>query len=183
MNRGRFWSSTIVAALVAMYACGGGGPPKEYVYVEDFEVLCDEVPCGWERVAGGESQATWVETIHPGEHGLRLSGETSVRGPGSEDEVEPFYTSDVRAVLAARCDGGSELVVEVIFAGENGEPVVQHTTVAPYADWTGPTHGWLDGASDIRATRVLAVGITKTGAGTCEISDLVLEVVDHTPVC
>lgn len=171
----------IVGALVGFVACRP--EPAARIHEEDFETLCDGVPCGWERTSGRADQATWIETIHPGEHGLRLEGETSVRGPGGPP-LPSFDPRFLSLALTARCDAGSSLRVEVAITDDAGDTFFGFAIVTPAAEWEPPVPVTL--TTDIlraNATRVMAVGISKTGEGVCEVSELAIDKSSFTPGC
>lgn len=175
--RARFsWPWVGVALLLAIVACEREGLAPRF-YRADFEQVCDGVPCGWERTSGDPSQATWIETIHPGERGLRLEGEVNLRGPGaSADQV--WAPDLLSALLTARCDLGSQLHVDVVMADETGASFSATATFNPAAEWRNPIETSLTIVSEPRANaaRVIAVGISKTGLGVCEISELIIDV-------
>lgn len=176
------WAWMLVAALVAMIACGPDELEPPF-YFEDFETLCEGVPCGWERTSGDASQVTWVETIHAGEHGLRLDGTASVRGPGSEP-TGAFPLDSLSLDLTARCDAGSVLEIDLVLADEAGRPFSASALAAPAEEWS--RSGALEITAETalaNATRVMAIGITKTGAGACEVSDIVVDARVFTPGC
>lgn len=176
-----------VALLLAVMACAPEDEPPRF-YREDFETLCDGAPCGWQRIVGEPDQAVWVETIHPGEHGLRLVGDVTVRGPGTMATDDPIVTAALALQLAARCDLGSSLRVDVVLADPFGAQFSGTTSpaLAPAAEWTEPTIVFptFGGAppSDF-ASRVVAIGITKAGAGACEISDIAIDELLPGPGC
>lgn len=164
-----------VALLVGILACTPSGRPRHYF--ESFEELCMGVPCGWQRSSGTAEQATWVETIHPGEHGLRLTGEVSVRGEGSE--IPSGATASLLLVgVVARCDPDSWLSVDLVLTDDLGNDIMGSAVLSPGREWTAPTVAAPTYTSTLTSdvvTRVVAIGITKHGAGSCEISELAIE--------
>jgi hypothetical protein len=166
----------LVATLLAMLACDPDLPPTRF-YDEDFETLCDGTPCGWERTSGDETQATWIETIHPGEHGLRLEGQASVRGTNAGATTgDAFAVETLSVELTARCDLGSQLRVDLVLADEFGETFIASALAAPEAAWSPPPGVTVvTDAFAARAARVTAVGIAKTGPGACEISAIAID--------
>lgn len=173
-----------VSILLAIVACGPADAPQRF-YDEDFEELCDGVPCGWERTSGAADQATWIETIHPGEHGLRLEGEVSVRGPGTE--VGETIDSSVLFVRAyVRCDLDSELRLDVVIADDFGGTYDASALLSPAETWEAPYEAALEGDAPTlpgNAVHVVAVGLAKTGPGTCEISELIIDTTELSPGC
>ncbi len=174
----------LVGLLLAVMACAPEDLPPRF-YREDFETLCEGVPCGWSRTTGNDDQAIWVETIHPGEHGLRLTGEVSVRGAGAMGE-EPVLVGAMQVQLDARCDLGSELRVDLVVADELGNQVTGSAAFAPPAEWEAPLIAPPSFASaplSGTVSRVVAIGIAKTGAGACEISDVAIDESFGVPGC
>jgi len=155
-----------LGALVAGYACEPTVVTR--AYLQDFEgERCDGAPCGWERSTGTPEQATWVETIHPGEHALRLSGIVSVRGPGSDVVL---VGPDVILQMTARCDPGSNLAVDVIVVDELGTRPLRVDPIA--ADAWSLTSVTLGGGGDISNSRIAAIALIKTGSTSCEIGEI-----------
>lgn len=155
-------------------ACGPGAPPA-YLYFEDFETVCDGSPCGWERSSGEPDQATWVETIHPGEHALRLTGEVGVRGPAGSPEERAILGSGIGGCVVARCDAGSRLQFDVLLEDALVGSVVGTVRLLPPSEWSGPTTADLTLDDDVSDASVTAVLITKTGPGACEVGEIVFE--------
>ena len=178
------WPWLVLAALLAMLACDPGLRPIRF-YDEDFEALCDGTPCGWERTSGDATQATWIETIHPGEHGLRLRGQASVRGTSvGETTGEVFLVESLSVELTARCDIGSELRVDLVLADELGNTFTASALAAPEPLWSAPLGALVTtDAFGASATRVVAVGIAKTGPGACEISAIAIDSVPLADGC
>ncbi len=156
-----------VATIIVGYACQPAVVTR--AYLEDFEgELCEGAPCGWERATGTAEQATWVETIHPGEHALRLTGMVSVRGPGSDT---PLLGPDVQLRMTVRCDPGSALDVDIIIVDELGTRPLNFTPVA--GDSWGATVLTLGrGGGVISNSQIAAISIRKTGSTACEIGDI-----------
>lgn len=163
-----------VALMLAFVACESDAPPR--FYRESFEMLCEGVPCGWSRTSGNADQATWIETIHPGEHGLRLIGDVSVRGPAVMGE-EPIALGAAFVRVTARCDTGSMLRVDVVLADTVGSQITGSALFTPPEDWSSPFDAALSADVPLSgtATRVIAIGIAKTGTGACEISEIAID--------
>lgn len=175
----------LLALLLAMMACAPEDEPPRF-YREDFETLCDGVPCGWQRIVGDEDQAVWVETVHPGEHGLRLTGNVTVRGPGTMDVDEPVVAAALSARVAARCDSGSTLRFDIVLADSLGTQSTSSTAHSPPAEWGEPLVFWPSPVPEPASgtlSRVVAIGITKAGAGACEISDIAIDDLLPGPGC
>jgi hypothetical protein len=161
-----------VGLLLGLLACDPDDfPPR--IYLEDFETLCDGVPCGWERSAGEPGQARWVETVHPGEHALRLEGEVSVRGPAAAEDARTTSSTELSARLAMRCEPGNTVRLDVLLVDELG--------TTHQASGNGTAEPEWEAATDVRLTteatawsraRVTGVVLTKTGDGVCEIGEL-----------
>jgi hypothetical protein len=177
MKRRKRWPWLVLATLLAMVACDPVLPPTRF-YEEDFETLCEGAPCGWERTSGDVTQATWVETIHPGEHGLRLEGQASVRGTSAGELRDAVATQLLQVELTARCDPGSQLRVDLVLADEVGAMFSASALAVPQPEWARPV-GVMVTSDSFRAntTRVMAVGIAKTGPGACEISEIAVDAV------
>lgn len=175
MRRAQRWPWLAVGLLLSMIACYADAPSR--VYLEDFETLCDGSPCGWERARGTADQATVVSTIHPGEHGLRLTDEVSVRGPGSTDDAETIFGSFIDARVVARCDARSTLTMNVL-AVETSTGIVWTATaiISAQEEWSDvvrPTALNFDGSP--AAARITAIVLTKSGSGACEIDEIVID--------
>lgn len=166
------WS--IVVFLIGILACDPDPRPRR-IYLEDFEALCDGIPCGWERSTGTADQARWVSTIHPGEHGLRLEGEVTVRGPGSGAADQPASTASLSARLAARCDADSSLRLDVLLVDSTGASYSASGMTMTTARWDRPTLITLSLGGSPSDGRVSGVVITKMGSGVCEIGEIVVD--------
>ncbi len=170
-----------VVIVLAFIACDPDAVPERY-YREDFESLCESVPCGWERVRGDADQAQWISTIHPGEHALRLVGEVSVRGPGSEPIASPPSVNDLFVQLSGHCDIGSAIRIDVVMLDEFGRTfngTLSTSIRDPFessSEWTSiDARLTYDDASATTAASVIAIGITKTGPGVCDLSEIVID--------
>jgi hypothetical protein len=121
-------------------------------------------------------QATVVSTVHPGEHGLRLEGVVSVRGPGSTEDADTIFGSAIDARVVARCDPGSTLTMDVL-AVEPGSGIVwtATTTIATQDEWTDPIPVLLELDGSPAGARITAVVLSKTGAGACEIDEIAID--------
>lgn len=171
----RRWPWLVVAALLAMVACRPGPPPTR-LYDEDFETLCDGAPCGWERTHGDATQAIWVETIHAGEHGLRLDGQVSVRGTRSGAPADPVPVETLSVELTACCDIGNELRVDLVLIDEHGGTFTASAFAMPAREWSPPLGAPIVSRGGLaEVAGVMAVAITKTGPGACEISELAID--------
>jgi hypothetical protein len=181
LRRWGVWA--FVWSLAAYSACSD--PPPPTIYYEDFESLCEGVPCGWERTRGEEAQATWIETIHEGEHGLRLSGEVTVHGPATIVEDDGFLGT-LTLHTAARCDAGSGLRIDLVFADAFGGRYNGFAQLGALPEWTDEvdvrTLAW-ESTMPGTITDVLGVTITKTGEGACEISSVLVSDVPFEPGC
>lgn len=172
MRGRRLWFFAL--GIAAYAACAD--PPPPTIYFEDFETLCDGTPCGWGRTSGDETQATWVETIHEGDHGLRLSGEVMVQ---SEEVAvdDGGFVSNVMLHAPARCDAGSSVRVDIVVSDSFGARYTGRVQLAAFPNWgeAPPDQqvGWVDAVPGNIAS-VVAIAITKEGLGACEISSIML---------
>ena len=165
--------SWAVALAIGLGACGPD-EPRPHVYFEDFETECDGAPCGWERSAGDADQATWIETIHPGEHALRFVGEVTVRGPAAPPMSRLATSGAIFATLVARCDVGSALAMDVVLNDATLGAVVARASIVAREEWdTVDVAMMTDGA--FTSATVSAVVITKSGGGACEIGEIVID--------
>ena len=177
MSRRSVICAQVVAILVVSAAVACDPQRAQRFYHETFEELCDGTPCGWERSAGTAEQAIWVETLHPGEHGLRLTGEVTVRGPGS---TETSASDDLSMDVSVRCDPGSSLSTVVLIDDTTGErtlPASPPGTIVGIgggdSEWHSRTLYLGPGTGTFNA-RIVAVVLIKTGAGECEIGDILI---------
>jgi len=159
----------VLAGIVAGYACE---PDRRVpMYLEDFEgELCEGSPCDWSRTSGTPGQATYVETIHPGEHALRLTGDVNVRGPGSDVTLPG---PEIRVRMTVRCDAGARLTVGVIISDDLGTRPLRFEAFAP-TRWAETTVT-VGGGGEIAMSRLAAVELTKTGSGSCELAEIMIE--------
>jgi len=183
----------LAISFVVAGACGGDPPTVVRLASDGFETRCgSELPCGWEQVAGADGQARYETTFHPGDHGLLLEGGgVTVRGPGGSGARSAIFTvGSLRAQLAARCDAGNMLTIDVgIVDASSASPRFVDSLEGrstPPARWedspfgvvlTSPTalaEGGLGMASGY-SVRVTSVTITQTGSGRCEISDIQID--------
>lgn len=148
-------------------------------FVEDFETLCDGAPCGWERSAGAEGDVTYVSTIHPGIHGLRLRNTVSARGPGGPARL---LEGDLFSSVTATCDPGATLDITVVVSSELGG-ITTYSSPLFFGDGDDfqriETPIRVDGFIGQTVT-VQAVILEKRGSGTCTVDDVLL---DTTPFC
>lgn len=171
----RRWPWVVVSVFVAMVACEGRVFP-ERAYHEEFETLCDGTPCGWEVSRGDPSQATWVTTLHPGEHALRLTGEVIVRGPGAMEEAPDAIQLVAPSLhVAARCDAGSRLQLTVLATDRAGVPARASVEVPTDTEWSGASIVSLMLDTTVVDARVTAVVIEKTGTGSCEVAEITID--------
>lgn len=138
------------------------------LYSEDFEVLCEGTPCGWVRSVGTPDQATWVETVHPGEHALRLTGDVTVHGPGS-DAASPV-SGTLWLQITVRCDLGSFLTADIVINDATGSRPYRHSVEAQQ-DWTQDICEIFTGGGP----RIVAIRLTKRGTGVCEIANIMID--------
>jgi hypothetical protein len=166
------WS--IVVFVVAAVACEDSA--RTALYWEDFESVCDGAPCGWERLRGDANQAIWVETLHAGEHGLALTGEVAVRGPGSET-VEPVSAVILNVSVMGRCDAGSELEIDLALEDTFGASHIATAAPEMSSEWRPAVTTLLrfERSPPVGVVRVTQIGVRKTGRGSCEITDLVVD--------
>lgn len=161
-------------------------PDSEFFYEERFETLCDGSPCGWLVGAGPVGSVLWVETL-PGEHGVALYGDrVAILGPTEgEEAMEGLDPDSITAFLAARCDEGANLDIDVSVAD------LTTGTISSFRGTVTPSSAWTDGLSTTPLLRlgggaplgaffvdVVAIRILKNGPGVCEIDELGLTAVD-----
>ncbi|MGE0786515.1 MAG: hypothetical protein AB7S26_12665 [Sandaracinaceae bacterium] len=160
--------------IVSALACDPV-PAPALMYSEDFESVCDGAPCGWSQRTGEPSQATYVETFHPGEHGLRLSGSVSVRGPEAPEDALRLRGSSVTFEAATRCDLGSFLTATVVIRTDAGEMFDASALVTSEPEW-GRSGVRLDFIDTIVGGHVASVILDKEGGGVCEVSDMTVDI-------
>jgi hypothetical protein len=185
----------LIFAILAVIACNEPRPPDEFLWEETFEEPCDDgVPCGWERIGGSAEDVRYVETsLHPGEHGIALSGEGSVRGAGGESMQVAFNLGTLEARIVGRCDAGAGIDVEVgieqlapldagsafddtmpatIFLPESWSEASQSIPVTSASAFVDGGVGSMPGLQELRITSVV---LTMNGPGTCEIAEILID--------
>ena len=186
----RVAGKTMVGAFLIALACGDDSSGRQPIVRADFEDRCGDVPCEWEQTSGDSSQARYIETIHPGEHGMALSGDgVSIRGPGGDVTTTTFTFGSLEARLVARCDAGDSLsivlgVIDETAAGGPRPDMLQGRAVPPAAWGTG-TSATLTLASPLgdggfgggtgATLRITGLVITKNGPGQCEIAEITID--------
>jgi len=195
----RWMARACVALILGALACGDDdAPPNPRLLFEDFEERCGDLPCGWTRLEGDEDQARWVETLHPGEHGIRLSGSgVTVRGPGGEARTSALTFGSLQAELTAVCDPDASLVLQLGITEvlEGGGSPRSDTLEGPAtdvpSDWgettlvtltatTALVDGGFSGPTFSRPIRVTGITIQKRGPGECHIGRIVVDDVGAT---
>lgn len=194
----RWIARACIALIVGMLACGDDDAPGvPRLLYDDFEERCGDLPCGWTRLEGDEGQAVYVETIHPGEHGVRLSGSgVTIRGPGGMPRTSALTFGSLQMELTAICDPDSTLdlklaVTEVLEGGGSPRTDTLEGRVTPPSEWTGPilatltatsalSDGGFSGSTFGAPIRVTGVTIAKTGPGECYVDRLVVDDVGTT---
>jgi hypothetical protein len=163
----------LIAVVVSLGACRTRRRPRSIG--EDFETVCDGTPCGWERVRGSPIKRS-VETIHPGEHGLRLTGESRAR-----PSIGSFR--DPRRVVLARDDGDGALRSRQRDSrSTSSSPTTRRTTrrdrVSIHRSRLidgGTTFLNFEDGGDASVTHVTAIAIRKLGSGSCDVTNLAIE--------
>lgn len=172
-------------ALAAASALLSGCPQSaDYALVDGFEEACEgDVPCFWSMQAGSTGTVTWQETL-PGEHGLLLVGGPMaiLRDVPGVELAGGVDSSQITADIAARCDDGSELSIEVtVEALASGAPSLLVGSVSPPSDWDGTLDAVFltaDSGFSTFFNDVIAIRIVKDGTGTCEIDYFALRIQD-----
>jgi hypothetical protein len=187
---------SLIVAILAVFACNEPRPPDEFLWEETFEEACGGVPCDWERVGGTPDEARYVETsLHPGEHGIALVGDGSIRGPGGEPMQVSFTFGTLEARIVGRCDAGAGIDLEVGIEqldpldGGSAFDNTMRATIFPPETWSEASRSipitsasaFVDGGvgpppsglpPQIRITSVL---LTMNGPGTCEIAEILID--------
>lgn len=184
-----------LALLLGALACCDPNTEEEFLWLETFEDVCDDgLPCGWQRVDGSPDDVRYVSTsFHPGEHGIRLTGPATVRGPGSDGRAANFTLGSLEARFIARCDAGSsiEIVVGLRETTVSGMPSGRTDMTLPARVYPAPTwsttpettiitseSAFVDGGlgppvqGELEITSVL---LSKTGPGSCEVAELIID--------
>lgn len=169
------------------------GPTR--LYEESFEDVCvdestgAETPCGWSQIAGPEGGASWVDTIHPGEHGIRLAGEgTIVRGPAGMERTSVLRFGAVELYVSARCDVGTQLIVEAGLRDvETGASDTFRGRATPSDEWgngtivalvsdfalvDGGVSGGMFGSANVR---IDILSLRVSGGGACEVDHMIID--------
>lgn len=166
----------VAAALVIGLACQPDAFPDR-LFLDDFETLCDGVPCGWEQTGGDAGRARWVETIHPGEHALELTDEVTVRRTNITPPPDLLLaTSTIGVRAAVVCEEAARLELVILLAEGSGATREESVSLSSFGtEWeTLSPVLMLSGVVSDPAVR--AVILRKTGAGRCRIGELVIDV-------
>ncbi|MFK7984927.1 MAG: hypothetical protein AB8I08_02775 [Sandaracinaceae bacterium] len=170
------WPLLVAAALVIGLACQPDAYPTR-LFLDDFETLCDGVPCGWEQTAGESGRARWVETIHPGEHALELTDDVVVRRTGIVPAERPMVTTTLDVRVAATCDTGSTLELSLVVADATGatrDETLPLSFFSGESDWTNLSPAIVF-EMPLTDPVVRAVVLRKSGAGRCRIGELAID--------
>lgn len=180
MSRTSLIGARVVLAIIVVSSAIACEPQRtERFYHETFEGPCDggPPPCGWER-SMGPGEATWVETLLPGEHGLRLTGDVTVRGPGGTRTS----ASDLLSMrLSVRCDDSSNALSAVVVLSDATGTYTLPVPSPGVLVWSGElVTDWQERTLDLIGmgtfnTSIVAVVLMKTGAGSCEIGDILID--------
>jgi|GEM_PF-2253249 len=186
----------LLFALLLALACGEASPDQEFLWVDTFEDVCDDgLPCGWQRIDGAATDASFVETsFHPGEHGLRLDGTVTVRGPENDAGPVIFNLGSLEARFIARCDEGASIEIlvglrELTSDGlDTGRvDMTMPARVFPPTTWSAEpdstvitsesafVDGGLGSPPNTGTLQVTSVSLTKSGPGSCEIAELIID--------
>lgn len=183
----------LATLFVALTCCDDRPPPPAHLLIEELENRCGELPCEWAQITGEPGQARYVETFHPGDHGIRLDGSgVSVRGPGGEPDQVLVTFGTVQAQLTAVCDPGSDLTVRIGLtqAMDSGAATSRIDTlegqVSPPPEWGGIVilsltargalaDGGLSGTTLNGSFRVTGITVSKAGPGSCVVSRIVID--------
>ena len=191
----------VLLGIFGALACGDGPePPPNRILLERFETTCGDLPCGWSQVAGDPGDARYVSTFHPGEHALALSGSDVVaKGPGGAADGAQILFGSLQARIAARCDAGNTLVVRVVLnSSPDGGPVTYDELEGRFSPPTGYGSAsmiTLTAASTLNdggfgggpfgsflPVEVVAITVSKTGSGTCEIGEIIIDDIGSVPL-
>jgi hypothetical protein len=95
------------------------------------------------------------------------------------------YIPSLSLELAARCDLGTSLRVQVVVDdGTGGTSTLSTLAFTPEDEWSQLTLELTSSSFTAEdATRVIAVGIVKTGLGVCEISEMIIDEEPYYPGC
>ncbi len=181
-----------VWAIVGLLACRGP-ETRELLFSEGFEELCDGAPCGWTQVAGASEDVRFIATIHPGEHGFSLRGDSALRFDAMVPPAPLTITMGAIEVAAsARCDAGGRIEVEAgVVDGFTGTADTFRGVLLPPTDWGATAFtplvgddalspdGGLGGGSlgtvVVDNARLLALTLRHLGSGACEIDHITLD--------
>jgi len=178
-----------LAMLLALACRDPVGDPPVHLYLESFEEVCDDVPCGWAQLEGPAGTVRFVSTVHPGEHGLRLDAGVAARGPASTARSARAMFGTLQAALSARCDPGATLVLEAAvratardvvdtFRGRASPPEVWSdviTTTTLTGDLAGVDGGIGDAFGGPVDIRIDGLTLRVEGSGRCEVDHLVID--------
>lgn len=183
-GRERVATRALVAAMLCAIACRQGTGEDPPFYLEDFESQCDGLPCGWEQIEGDRGQSRYVETIHPGEHGVELRGEgVTIRGEAMVEGTVSVSFSTVQALVVARCDRGDALTIRLAVVDlSSGAIDTMVGAVSPAEDWEETPTVSLTGTGALSPMsitgpnlRFTGITVSKTGTGACQISEIAID--------
>lgn len=181
--------------VLAAVACGEPRPAQEFLWEETFEEVCDsDLPCGWEQIGGAPGDARYVmTTFHPGVHGLSLTGDASVRGPGGESGFSNFQFGSLEVRVTGRCDESAGINILLGLAETLPDGTIGRVDMTMPASIFPPST-WAETSASIVVTsvgaftdaglapplpsgmlRVTSVTLTMNGPGTCEIAEILID--------
>jgi hypothetical protein len=182
-------------SVLAALACDETQSPQAFLWEETFEEVCDDdLPCGWAQVGGAPGDARYVmTTLHPGEHGLSLTGDASVRGPGGPSDFSNFQFGSLEVRVTGRCDAAAGISVLLGLAETNPDGTIGRVDMTMPASIFLPAT-WAETSESIVVTsegaftdaglsppltagtlQVTSVTLTMNGPGTCEIAEILID--------
>ncbi len=174
--------------LIALFliACPGNAPFR--IVVESFEDVCEgDSLCEFEQVDGEPGDVTWIETIHPGEHGLRIEAGARLVRSYEPRELRSlgFQAGSAQGYITGLCEEGANIEVAIVMTDDLDYTDEFRGTSTLWTEYDGTSFA-LVGASALDpnsplntqgsvSIRPLALEIRVRGEGACEIDHLTVD--------
>ena len=178
--------------LLLILACRDPDETRTRLFTEGFEERCDAIPCGWTQLEGPSGAVRYVETFHPGEHGLRIDAGAKANGPSGNVASVVLMSSSLQVAVSGRCERGARLEVEAAlrdtasgvadtFRGQGSLPETWGASrrVITITSDSALVDGGLGGGFGALSVDIELIGLTLAvqGEGSCDVDYVVVDAV------